>query len=388
MTLVRAMVNGWLLAFWADTALALVDEALALVIGVHVLAWIRGLTAALVVLGLPFLWLGVGLSPQLPIRVFLAPMVFLAWVVLGASPVSVWLYGTPWMGPAIAGVQILVAALVAWQVQAVDGRGGKRALLLDALADRPALRWPRFGAWVGVQALVVPPLLLGYVWGSADLTLRHATAGYVSLGADGIRVAHRELARGDDRVDLIGMIHLGDRQAYEALFAPFPVEGTVVLEEGVSDREGRLPTGPIYDKVAGRLGVSAQRPISEMSALATRNADLDVSAFSEDTLKLLSKVFRIYNTDDLPAAVLDYLNFMREKPDRDAFLRGVMADIIDKRNDHLLGEVEAALQEDFQRIVVPWGAYHLPDVEASLVGDGFVMVSERRVTLIPFPWAR
>src|SRR5690606_38910856 len=143
----------------------------------------------------------------------------------------------------------------------------------------PGPRWGRFAAWAAAHALVVPPLLAVYGFGSADLALRRATAGFVSLGLDGVRVAHRTYADDGRTVDLIGMIHLGRGSAYEELFAPIPAEGTLVLEEGVRDAGGLLVTGPLYDRVAAGLGLEVQRPVAEMSVLETRNADVDVATF-------------------------------------------------------------------------------------------------------------
>ena len=52
-----------------------------------------------------------------------------------------------------------------------------------------------------------------------------------------------------------------------------------------------------------------------------------------------------------------------------AALRNV-ARVIDLRNDHLTATLDAAL-EDFDRIIVPWGALHLPHVEDHILAAGF-----------------
>ncbi|MEM7245579.1 MAG: hypothetical protein AAF533_09560, partial [Acidobacteriota bacterium] len=36
------------------------------------------------------------------------------------------------------------------------------------------------------------------------------------------------------------------------------------------------------------------------------------------------------------------------------------------------------------RLVIPWGAYHLKDIEAELLADGFAQVAETQHVLVPF----
>lgn len=384
MKLVRTLANLWLMLFWAATAMGCLDEVLALASGIHLLLWPRGTLEAITWLTLPWIWVGLGLG-LLSSRVFLLPMWFGAWLVVGASPVSILLYGKAGLGPALMGLQLAVAAGTAWQVQRLD-RGGRFFLQREAEGeDAPplAVSWRRFAGWTVGHALFVPLLLAVYGFGSVDLALRQATGGFVSLGLDGVRITHRAYVRGDQVVDLVGMIHLGDGDAYREIFVPIPIEGTLILEEGVRDRKGLLPGGGTYDRVAGRLGIEAQRPIHEITRHLSRNADVDVSDFSEDTREFLGKVFAIYTAEDPAAAMLDYLLFMRGKPDQEALLRAVMADILDRRNAHLLHELQEALDRH-ERVVIPWGAYHLPDLEKAILADGFIEDAERKITLIPF----
>lgn len=63
--------------------------------------------------------------------------------------------------------------------------------------------------------------------------------------------------------------------------------------------------------------------------------------------------------------------------------RQLLQDILVLRNQHLLEALDMALPE-YQRVVIPWGAYHLPDIEEGLEQRGFTQTGERRHTLIPF----
>lgn len=377
MKLLRSLANGWLLLFWADAGLGLLDELGAAVTGVHLLGGARGVTRALAWFGLPWIWLGMAATSALPLRIFAPLTAFMAWMLVGASPVTVLGMGSDWLRLGLAALQ----AAVALGSAALVGRPGGRWLVevpLDA-----GVRWRRLAGWMVGHALVVPVLLVLYAWGSADLALRQTTGGFARLGVDGVRVVHRAYVREDRVVDLVGMIHVGDPRAYAALFEGIPVEGTLVLEEGVRDSEGRLPTGASYARLARRLGVEAQRPIADLSRLETRNADVDVGDFSEDTRKFLVKVLAIYGAEDTVAALLDYLVYVQGQPDPEAVVDAVMGDILGMRNAHLLEEIARALR-DHPRVVVPWGAYHLPEIEAAILADGFQPREERTITLLPF----
>jgi hypothetical protein len=51
-------------------------------------------------------------------------------------------------------------------------------------------------------------------------------------------------------------------------------------------------------------------------------------------------------------------------------LAAFQRDILDRRNEHLFTEIESAL-DDYERVVVPWGALHLPAVERTVIDWGF-----------------
>jgi hypothetical protein len=59
----------------------------------------------------------------------------------------------------------------------------------------------------------------------------------------------------------------------------------------------------------------------------------------------------------------------------------VERDILHLRNEHLLSEIEAALEE-YERLVVPWGALHLPFIERAILERGFHPTASTRHRLI------
>jgi hypothetical protein len=54
----------------------------------------------------------------------------------------------------------------------------------------------------------------------------------------------------------------------------------------------------------------------------------------------------------------------------------VVHDILTRRNERLLGEIEAALS-DYERVVVPWGALHMPWIEREIERLGFERTDSR-----------
>ena len=51
-------------------------------------------------------------------------------------------------------------------------------------------------------------------------------------------------------------------------------------------------------------------------------------------------------------------------------IAGVMADILDKRNDAVIAGLVKTLKR-YDTIVIPWGAMHMPAIEAAVLEQGF-----------------
>ena len=110
------------------------------------------------------------------------------------------------------------------------------------------------------------PALLGYGALSLSAQIEHFTAGFMSFDWRGIQSTARVYRRGDREVHLVGMMHIGEDEAYRELFESFAGESTVVLEEGVSDAEGVLGEGLFYDVIASRFGLEVQPSFEQLAA--------------------------------------------------------------------------------------------------------------------------
>jgi hypothetical protein len=328
------------------------------------------------------------LNPRLPKRILLPLIGFLVWCALGAYPLSVGLESSQTSGLALSGIQLgLALAALGW----IRLRSTSRHWLLHP-SDLPRKR-PRIGytlRFAAATALIAPPLLAGFAGLSLSAQIERATAGFVTFDLAGINSTSREYHREDQRIDLVGMAHIGENSAYLDLFGSFAGESTLLLEEGVSDEDGLIGEGLFFKAIADRIGLDVQPSFAELLALTPsseadapwpdiRNADVDARVFSDDTIAMLDATARLYQSDQLAPALAQFQAELDELGPEAT--QGAFRDLIENRNAHLLGEIRAGL-DDYHRIVVPWGALHLPGIEEAILGWGFEQTasSQRRIT--------
>jgi hypothetical protein len=388
---ISLLANAFLAAFALDAALTVADELVRIGLGSEALAGARGAAAGLALALAPPLAACLPFAPALPARAFLPPLVFLAWALLGALPLSLWTSGRA-LGLGLGTLQVGLAALSLALVRrrSRSGAWGVRAADLAGAPVRPR----RALLWLLSAALILPAALGAYAALAIALTLERATAGFVRFDLRGIAASEREYRRGDRRVRLVGLMHVGEDAAYRELVRGFG-DDALVLAEGVSDRDGLLREGLSYENVARPLGLVVQPPFEEaIEALADDEAgggegrrarvvrgDVDLRDFSEETLAFLREVSFVLSSPDL-ATGLSRAQELAERFDAAASER-VLRDLVELRNAHLIRELEAALAEH-ATIIVPWGALHLPAVERALVGWGFRLGAERSHRLVRY----
>ncbi|MEM7249455.1 MAG: hypothetical protein AAF533_29365, partial [Acidobacteriota bacterium] len=368
MKLLVSLLNALLVVFVLDGVLGLVDETIGLMAGRHPLFLFRAATTVFLTLGAPLAWLALFLSPKVPKTVHGTIALFMLWRLFGALPLPLFT-GLDRLGLSVAILQLVVGVFVVLRSRQADDA---RPWLLSpgTLTTPPVFTWRNALLMTAATFVVLPVALLLHLFWSADLTLTKSTAGFASLSRSGLEVTHRTYARDDKTVDLIGMVHVGDQEIYETLFADIsPDERTLLLAEGVQDTEGHLGDGSIYGRFAGRLGLSAQGPMSELTSIEVRNADLDVREFAPETLALLDRVFAVYRAEDPLPPLLEYFQHVQEQDDPEALMRQVLADVLTLRNEHLVEKVGGA-RVDHDRHGIPRGADHRTDQEAELLAPG------------------
>ncbi|MFT4625110.1 MAG: hypothetical protein ACI8PZ_003776 [Myxococcota bacterium] len=369
------LVNVWLAGFTADAALGMVDEAVALGVDIHPLWWLRQLTAFVLLLLTVGVMGGAAVSPRVPLRVVLPPLVWNLWAALGALPVVVWTLLSGSFGVALTGLQ-LVAALGG--VLGAVSLGGRPWLTPATLAGRRGLSWVRP---VGV-VLALPVVLAAsalWVMLNVQYAVSWSSSGYVSVDLQGLYMSTRTLTRDERRVHLVGMVHMAEAGSFAELFDGFAdVDGAVVLTEGVSDRQRLLAQeGPLYEKMARRLGLEDQPRVEASGGATVRRADVDLSDLSPEAITLLRGLTAFYASEDMVASYGKLSGVIDGLGGAEAVFDLLLDQLVRLRNDRLEAEVGRALV-DHQVVIVPWGALHLPDLEARLVADGFSRTAEER----------
>jgi hypothetical protein len=225
---------------------------------------------------------------------------------------------------------------------------------------------------VGGGALVLAYLPLWFL-----VSIQLITDGFVRFDLTGVSLADRRFERDDREIRLVGMMHIGEREAYEALVASFSGGSTVVLAEGLTDRDHLLQAPFSFEGVARAAGLDTQDEIEayfddveapqQWQRPDVRHADVDLSDFHPDTIALLGRVGEVWDGENPLGAFADLYVHYGEEPERWAVFA---EDVLTRRNLHLLDELRAALVE-YERVVVPWGALHLPFVELRVREMGF-----------------
>ncbi len=323
---------------------------------------------AVLALGMGVLMLGL-VSPSVGWAALTAAG-FLAWKIFGAAfPLG--FVAPAWEAAILAGAQVGLAFWLWWEVRRMP----------EASAGFSVRRF--FGL-TGVLVVGSAAILVGGGWTLASQAVAEGSSGFVRLGLSGVELEEREFARAGQRVRLVGMMHIGRSDFYREVHASLgDKERVIVLLEGVTDREGVLEGRFSYGRVAKMLGLTSQEtsglqrsePVAgnepgKVAQVDYRHADVDVAGFSPLTLDCLRAMAEMFREPGVKSAMK-----MMTAPDspfrRPGAEEAIARDLIERRNAHVLGEIRRALKEGEVVVVVPWGAMHLPGIEAELVAEGF-----------------
>ena len=381
-----SFANLVLVSYALDAGLSLGEELFRAATGSGLLLASRNALALLVgylcLLSLPLLWL----TPRLPLGPFLLLSVSIFWLATGAAPLRLMVGSASAMALVCALIQVATAfTALLW----CRRRNGGEAWLIRADAfEGPLFSLRHSAVFTAVGALVGLPVLAFYAVLSLLVFVEVGTQGFVSFDWAGISLGDRRYERHDREVRLVGMMHIGEEANYAEIVRSFARESTIVLEEGVSDDEALLSQPLSYESAADFLGLATQNDLRsyllepgeseppEWPVL--RNADLDLSEFDPRTIEWLAWVGELWSSDE-PWRALQELS--KESAENQQRLEVVSFDILDRRNLHLLAELDRALVE-YRKVVVPWGALHLPFIESKLVERGFGETARERHRLV------
>jgi len=381
--------NTLVVSYAADGWISLLD----IVVENTALTSLRGVLATFVVLqsmlAIPLL----GMTRRLPISVFLPVVASALWFAFGATPL-VFETLSETLERSLVLAQLAIACFAFFRIRSL--RGGQGWLFDADWFSGRLFSFPYFVGYGVSACLVLFVSLVVLTLASFTRGLESATKGFVRFDSQGISLADRRYENAGRRIRLVGMMHIGEEEGYRSLFQDLgrASSSTLVLTEGVSDSEGMLSGGFSFAPLADFLGLEEQRAIEdyvervagegELDPIGPtfRNADLDVSDFDPRTIQWLGEVTEIYRGGDVISRLFEVYREMQRNPEVAAI---VFEDIVSSRNSHLIANI-MDFRSDYEEIVVPWGALHLPGIETAVEEMGFVRSSAAYVLLIS--WRR
>lgn len=382
----RRFANLYIVLFLLDALLSLTDELLAVAgLSVPVLSDGRyGLAYAVILLSVA-IFASLGIDRRLPKGVFLPLTLYVFWSTLALWPVAA-VVGRESLGlVAAAGQLLLVGGLVMGRLR----RRGGQVLLAAGQLQGVVFGWRNTLGFIAVNLLLLPFFTVYTGLAVAAYHLEGQTAGFLRLSPLGVYMSERSYQRGDQRVRLAGMMHIGREDYYRDLAGSMASGGTIILTEGVTDRDRRLSGQFNYGKLAALIGVTTQQTmhldgnhidLAELNELAVQRggpdrpdiarADIDLNRFDAQTIEFLNVLgTTLFSGRPLAEALADYQRWVNEKMTAER-LSTVMGDILDKRNAVVIDGLLSSL-EHYDTVVIPWGAMHMPAIEAAVLAQGF-----------------
>jgi hypothetical protein len=372
------LLSACLALFLADAIISLADDSLIVLFGVHVLGLIRFVGWLLAVMAALVVYLLIGLTPMIPKRAFLPLTLFNLVGTPAMIPVGLYFYSRiqqiSW-GVSLCQV-VLGLAVLRW------AQGGLRFRWPLVPSDR--LRARRF-SWLNLSGFAVGnicvllPVMVVYLALCVALAVGHLSQGFMALGPGGFRVQVRKYVRADGKsIQLVPMAHVGERDFYWKLSHSFPTNA-VVLMEGVTDNRNLLTNTITYHRMASSLGLAEQQHEFKPVEVEIVPADVDIADFTTNTIGFLNLVMLIHGKGLKAENVLRMLQF--SPPPH--FEEQLWDDLLHKRNQHLLKEIQDRLS-DPEPLIVPWGVAHMPGIAEGIKASGFHLAESHDYTVIRF----
>ena len=381
----RRFANIYIVLFLIDAGLSLIDELLqASSFSLAFLTEIRFFFASVVITLSMILYACLGIDRRLPKRVFLPLTLFASWSALAMWPLSGFITHEAFGLTAAIG-QIVLGVIVIILLRGLDGRN----MLTEEQFQAPMFSLRNTLGFAAINLLLTPFFLIYTGLAVTSSYLEDQTAGFLRLSPVGIHMTERSYHLAQKEIRLAGMMHIGKEDYYDDLAKSIPTEGTIILAEGVTDQDRLLESQFDYGKLAGLIGLTSQdkmrlngnavaldalnmtgQVIREPGKPDIANADIDLNRFEPKTIEFLNALGRsLFGNKPLAEGLVDYNLWIEENMTEEG-IAGVMADILDKRNDAVIAGLVKTLKR-YDTIVIPWGAMHMPAIEAAVLEQGF-----------------
>ena len=392
----RRFANIYIVLFLIDAALSLIDELLqASSSPLAFLTEIRFFVASVVITLSMVLYACLGIDRRLPKRVFLPLTLFASWSALAMWPLSGFVAREAF-GLTAAISQVVLGAIAIILLRGLGGRN----LLTEEQFQASMFSMRNTLGFTAINLLLTPFVLIYTGLAVTSYYLEEQTAGFLRLSPVGIHMTERSYHLAQKEIRLAGMMHIGKEDYYEDLANSIPTVGTIILAEGVTDQDRLLESQFNYSKLAGLIGLTSQdkmrlngnavalddlgvagQVIREPGKPDIANVDIDLNRFEPKTIEFLNALGRsLFGDKPLAEGLVDYNLWIEENMTEEG-IAGVMADILDKRNDAVIAGMVKTLKR-YDTIVIPWGAMHMPAIEAAVLEQGFAPgKAEERLSL-------
>jgi len=376
--LVAIMLSLFLGLFLIDGILSLADDFLIWVWGTHFLSLFRGSSSFLVLLLSIVLYVLMGLTPLIPKRWFLPLVLFTPASFLVVIPCAIYCYEQMQLVACFISVGQVVVGLVVLRGLAGRFNFHWQPVTKELLGDR-SFSWRNVWVFAAVNVFGLLPLAIIGLFLSAALAVDHFTEGFMALHPGGITVQVRKYVRNDGKmIELFPMSHVADAGFYQKVSQTFPTN-SVILMEGVTDEHNLLTNKISYKRMAKSLGLSEQKEEFTPTRGEMVPADVDVDIFSAETLRLLNLVMLFHAKGMSPGMVQQLIEYSPPPQVEDR----LMDDLLTKRNQHLLEEIQTHLPES-DNIMVPWGVAHMPGIAKEIQKTGFHLDGMQEYMVIRF----
>jgi len=381
----RRFANIYIVLFLIDAGLSLIDELLQVASSpMPVLTEIRFFVAYVVITLSMIFYACLGIDRRLPKRVFLPLTLFASWSALAMWPLSGFVAREAF-GLTASISQVVIGAIAIILLRSL----GDRNLLTEEQFQAPMFSLRNTLGFTAINLLLTPFVLIYTGLAVTSYYLEEQTAGFLRLSPVGVHMTERSYHLAKKEIRLAGMMHIGKEEYYEDLAKSIPTEGTIILAEGVTDQDRLLESPFNYSKLAGLIGLTSQdkmrlngnaveldglgvagQVIREPGKPDIANADIDLNRFEPKTIEFLNALGRsLFGDKPLAEGLVDYNLWIEENMSEEG-LAGVMADILDKRNDAVIAGMVQTLKR-YDTIIIPWGAMHMPAIEAAVLEQGF-----------------
>jgi len=375
LTIVLSLCLG---LFIADALVSLADDSFIVFFNTGAFTAVRGLVFCLFLLVAIVVYALMAFTPMVPKRLFLPVTLFTPVALLLMVPCLIFFHR--WIGPIgwfVSLCQVAVGLAILCRTQ-----GGVKLrwpfVPARCLGER-RFSWRNLTVFLLLNLFVLLPACAAYLAGCAAVAVDRFSEGFVKLRTAGITMEAKKYVRADGKtVELVPMSHVGDPGFYRSLSESFP-SNAVILMEGVTDERNLLTNKISYQRMAQSLGLAEQQKEFAPTRGAWVRADVDVSAFSTNTIDLLNLAMLFHKRGFDPETVLKLMQFSPPP----GFETNIFADLLDKRNRHVVEEVDARLQGT-DEIIVPWGAAHMAGIARQLLQRGFRVAETREYVAVAF----